>query len=145
MDEGKRGFLTAQQAEVLRLRLEGLPQEEIAKRLGTTRQNVSTVERRARNNVRLARETLDAYSEFTKAASLVVPTGTHLVDVPRLVIDAADAAGVRLRADFTRVYNEFRFKAPGHVDRTMVVKPVKVLIFKNGDIELAPGRDHEAG
>ena len=61
-----------------------------------------------------------------------------MVDIPRLVIDAADKANVKLRADFTRVYNEIRFKAPGCVKGTKVVRPITVLILKDGDIEVIP-------
>jgi len=134
----RRGFLTPQQYEVLRIRLEGKSQEETAAQLGTTRQNISLIERRARNNIRQAEETLNAYKELMKATSLTVDPGTHLIDVPRLVVDAADASGVRLRADFTRIYNEFKFIVPGSVDRTTVIKPIRVLILKDGDIVVTP-------
>ncbi len=138
MGQEKRGFLTPQQHTVLRLRLEGRSQEETAQQLGTTRQNISLIERRAQQNIEKAEETIKAYKELMMAASLIVDSGTHLIDVPRLVVDAADEAGVRLRADFTRIYNEFKFVVPSNVDRTMVIKPIKVLILKDGDIVVTP-------
>ncbi len=132
------GLLTPTQFEVLRLRLEGLSQEEVAERLGTTRQNISIIERRAKRNLKLAEETLRAYRELVAASSVEVPPGTHLVDVPRLVIDAADEVGVKLRANFTRIYDEIRFKARSCVRGVKTIKPLRILIFKDGDIEVIP-------
>ncbi|MCD6480396.1 Tfx family DNA-binding protein [Candidatus Bathyarchaeota archaeon] len=132
------GLLTPTQFEVLRLRLEGLSQEEVAERLGTTRQNISIIERRAKRNLRLAEETLRAYRELVAASSVEVPPETHLVDIPRMVIDAADEAGVKLRANFTRIYDEIRFKAGKCVRGVKTIKPLKILIFKDGDIEVIP-------
>ena len=134
MAQEKRGFLTPQQYTVLTLRIEGKSQEETAQQLGTTRQNISLIERRAQQNIEKAEETIRAYKELMKATSIIINPDTHLIDVPRLVVDASDAAGVRLRADFTRIYNEFKFVVPGNVDRTKVIKPIKVLILKDGDI-----------
>ncbi len=132
------GLLTPTQFKVLRLRLEGLSQEEVAERLGTTRQNISIIERRAKRNLKLAEETLKAYRELVAASSVEVPPETHLVDIPRMVIDAADEAGVKLRANFTRIYDEIRFKAGKCVRGVKTIKPLKILIFKDGDIEVIP-------
>ena len=55
-----------------------------------------------------------------------------------MVITAADKAGVRLLADFTRIYSEIRFKAPECVDGTQMRRPVSVLILRDGDIRVIP-------
>lgn len=136
MTRKRCGLLTKSQMDVLRLRHAGLTQEEIAKKFNTTRQNIALIEKRGKRNLRLAEETIREYEKITTAASVEARPGTHMVDIPRLVIDAADRANVKLRADFTRVYNEIRFKAPGCVKGTKVVKPITVLILKDGDIEI---------
>jgi len=137
------GLLTESQLKVLRLRLQGMSQEEVARRLGTTRQNISIIERRARRNLRLAEETLRAYKELIAASSVEIPPETHLVDVPRLVIDAADEAGVKLRANFTRIYDEIRFKAGDCVRGVKTLKPLRILILRDGDIEVIPGSGND--
>lgn len=134
----RQGLLTKAQVEVLKLRLMGLTQEEIASKFGTTRQNVAIIEKRGRRNLRLAEETIRVYENITTAASVKVKPNTHMVDIPRLIIDAADKAKVKLMADFTRIYNEIRFKAPRCVKGPKVVKPITVLILKDGDIEIIP-------
>jgi Tfx family DNA-binding protein len=138
MSHDKLGHLTPQQYAVLKLRVEGKSQEEIAVELGTTRQNISLIERRAYQNIEKAEDTIKAYKELMKATSIIIEPGTHLIDVPRFVVDAADKSGIRLRADFTRIYNEFKFVVPGNVDHTRVIKPIRVLILKDGDIIVTP-------
>lgn len=140
MSRRRRGLLTESQIEVLKLRLSGMSQEEIATRLGTTRQNVSMLERRARRNIGLAEDTLKAYKEIVTVSSVEVEPGTHLVDVPRLVVSAADGAGVKLRGDFSRIYNIIRFNAPDHVEGVNVIKPFTVLVLRDGEIELLTER-----
>jgi Tfx family DNA-binding protein len=132
------GLLTKSQIDVLKLRHAGLTQEEIAKKFNTTRQNIAILEKRGKRNLKLAEETIREYRKITSAASAKVEPGTHMVDIPRLVIDAADKAKVKLRADFTRIYNEIRFKAPECVKGTRVIKPIAVLILEDGDIEIIP-------
>ena len=132
----RHGLLTETQVKVLKLRLGGLTQEETAAKLGTTHQNISIIEKRTKRNLRLAEETIRLYEAITTATSMEIKPGTHMVDIPRLVLDAADKAKVKLKADFTRIYNEVRFKAAGCVEGTKVTKPIKLLILKDGDIEI---------
>jgi len=138
MRRERYGLLTRSQVDVIKLRLAGMSQEEIASRLGTTRQNISMMERRGRRNLRLAEETIRVYKKIITAASVDVKANTHLVDIPRLVLDAADRAGVRLRADFTRIYKEIRFRVPECVRGVKVIKPITILILRDGDIEIIP-------
>jgi len=88
--------LTRRQAEVLALRERGMAQADIADRLGTSRANVSSVEASARQNVEKARETV-AFSEALHApVRIVVEPGTDLYDVPAMVFDRCDEAGVKV-------------------------------------------------
>jgi Tfx family DNA-binding protein len=129
----KIGLLTERQLEVLKLRAQGLTQEEVAKRLNTTRENVSILEKRAYQNIKLARETLTALKSFGIAVSVIIKPGTHLVDVPRIVLNKADEANIKVKANFTRIYDEIRFKASDKVKRTRVIRPITVKILPNGD------------
>jgi len=136
MARRKYGLLTEEQYEVLKLRIQGLTQKKIAEILKTSRENVAVVEKRAKRNIRLAEETLKAYKELLAITKVEIKEGTHLVDVPRIVINAADKVGVKLKANFTRIYDEIRFKAGECVKGTHVVKPIVILIYKNGDVEV---------
>lgn len=135
------GLLTEAQVEVLKLRLTGLTQEEVSARLGTTHQNIAIIEKRGKRNIKLAEETIRMYDEITTATSIEIKPGTHMVDIPRQVLDAADKANIKLRADFTRIYNEIKFKTAECVEGTKVIKPIMLRILKDGDIEITSKRN----
>lgn len=133
----KYGLLSELQYKVLQLRIErGLTQKEVAKILGTTRENVAIIEKRAKRNIKLAEETLRAYKMLLCAKKVTIEPGTHLVDVPSIIVRASDSAGVKLRASFTKIYDEIRFRARDCISGTKVVKPFTVAIYRNGDIEV---------
>ena len=132
------GLLTEEQIKILGFRLDGLKQEEIARRLGTTRQNVSLIERRARGNIMKAEMTLRAYRRLQTAATVELVPSTHLVDVPRMLVDAADDAGVKISIDFALVYKELRDEAGDSISGTRVVKPILLHILRDGKIDIEP-------
>lgn len=129
----KVGLLTERQIEVLKLRAQGLTQEEVAKKLKTSRENVTILEKRAYKNIKLARETLAALKTFGVSTIVVIKPGTHLVDVPRIILSKADEANIKIRANFTRIYDEIRFKAGDKVKRSRVTRQITVKILPNGD------------
>jgi Tfx family DNA-binding protein len=88
--------LTRRQAEVLALRERDVRQSTIADLLGTSRANVSSIESSARDNVRKARETVAFAEALTAPVRVEVDRDTDLYDVPRLVYDACDEAGVKV-------------------------------------------------
>ncbi len=88
--------LTRRQAEVLALREAGFAQAVIAEELGTSRANVSKVEASARENIAKARETV-AFAETLQApVQVTIEPGTDLYEVPDLVYDGCDNAGVKV-------------------------------------------------
>jgi Tfx family DNA-binding protein len=91
-----QSILTRRQAEVLALREHGVRQTVIADLLGTSRANVSSIEASARSNVTKARETVAFAEALTAPVRVDVAAGTDLYDVPKLVYDACDDAGVKV-------------------------------------------------
>jgi hypothetical protein len=134
----RSGLLTEEQLKILGLRLDGLKQNEIAVKLGTTRQNVSLIERRAQDNIERADATLKAYRRLRTAATVELKPNTHLVDVPRILVDAADEAGVKITIDFSLVYKELRDLVQDSILGTRVIKPIMIRILKDGKIDVEP-------
>jgi hypothetical protein len=94
--DAETSVLTRRQAEVLLLRERGVRQSTIADLLGTSRANVSSIESSARTNVEKARETVGFAEALSAPVRIEVAEGTDLYDVPKLVYDACDAAGVKV-------------------------------------------------
>jgi Tfx family DNA-binding protein len=134
---GKYGLLSDRQFKVLQLRIEkGLSQAEIANMLGTTRENVTIIEKSARRNIRLAEETLQTYRLLLSVAKIKIEAGTHLIDIPGIVVKAGDNIGFKLMVNFTRIYDEIRFKAGDCISGSRIVKPFTIAIFRDNRIEV---------
>jgi len=54
---------------------------------------------------------VDAASAACADATVEFKSNTYLVDVPRLLVDAADDAGVKMTIDFSLVCKELRYEA----------------------------------
>lgn len=127
------GLLTERQLEILRLRRQGLSHKEIAEKLHTTRENIMILEKRALRNIELAKATLEFASSLGGGVVNLEP-GTRMVDIPRIVMDEADKMGLKLKADFVRIYNEIRFKVGRNKATGVLRKPIKIYLLPNGDI-----------
>jgi hypothetical protein len=130
------GLLTERQIEVLRLRAQGYTQKRVAELIGTTRENVVLIESRARSNIERARITLNSLKHEGLAVAVEIPKGTHLIDIPRMVLNRANRAKIKLGANFTRIYEDIRFKAKHHVSGTRVSRPIVVTVFPDGDYSI---------
>ena len=136
----KYGLLSESQFKVLQLRTEKcLSQAEVARTLGTTRENVAIIEKRAKRNIRLAEETIQAYKLLLCATKVNIEAGTSLIDVPGIVVKAGDNIGVKLKVNFTWLYDEIRFNVGDCVSGSRVVKPFTIAIFRDGNIEVTHG------
>ncbi len=127
------GLLTRRQIQVLSMRRKGLSQAEVAKQLRTTRENVTMLEKRAWQNIDRARTTLTVLQTSGLSVQVPIKPGTHLVDIPRIMIDRADKANMKLRANFTRIYEDIRFKARRSIRGASVVEPFTIWIMPDGD------------
>ena len=88
--------LTRRQAEVLVMREHDLTQATIATRLGTSRANVTSIEARARENAQKAHETVTFVELLSAPIRVEIPADSDLYDVPDMVFDACDEAGVKV-------------------------------------------------
>jgi Tfx family DNA-binding protein len=89
-------FLTEQQIKILRLRAKGMKQSEIAELLGTSRANISILERRALDKVEKARNTLILWEQINSKISVDVKTGEDIFTVPDRLFRKADELGVKV-------------------------------------------------
>lgn len=85
-----------------------------------------------------AEAALRAYRRLRTAATVELKSNTHLVDIPRMLIDAADEAGVKITIDFALVYKELHDEARDSIQRTRIVNPILLHILKDGKIDVEP-------
>lgn len=93
---GNRSFLTEQQIRILRLRAKGLKQSEIAEMLGTSRANISILERRALDKIEKARNTILIWEQINSKISVDVRKGEDIFNVPERLFRKADELKVKV-------------------------------------------------
>lgn len=91
-----KSFLTEQQIKVLRLRAKGLKQSEIAEILGTSRANVSILERRAMEKIEKAKNTLLLWEQINSKISVEIRSGEDIFTVPEKLFKKADELGIKV-------------------------------------------------
>jgi HTH-type transcriptional regulator, fmd operon transcriptional regulator len=134
--EADTSVLTYRQAQVLALREREVSQAQIADALGTSRANVSSIETSARENVAKARETV-AFAEALQApVRVAVPEGTDLYDVPQLVYDACDDAGVKVDHTAPDLMKVISDAAGAAISGRQVAAPLSVSVTADGAVRV---------
>jgi Tfx family DNA-binding protein len=134
-DDDKSGsLLTDRQLQVLRLRREGLSQQEVAERMGTTRTNVSILEKRAHNNVHRAEVTLRQWMAIQAPINLRVDRGMDVFELPRMIFDQADQKGIKLPVNSLEILVQLRKAVPGLLEHRNLAQPVEVFVTIEGKL-----------
>jgi hypothetical protein len=120
--------------EVLRLRKRGFTQEKVAKVLGTSRENVSIIERNAYNAVRAAQATIEAFESLHEDGVFLVPSRTSIYDIPRLIFLRGDVLGIRVKTDANGIIA--LVKSKGKIRDYRLVSPMAVKIKSGGQLLL---------
>lgn len=128
------GFLTERQIQVLRLRRRGLSQEEVAEILGTTRSNVSILERRAMQNIDRALETLKQWKMIQAPVAVRIPEGTDLFALPGIIFREADARGLKLPVNSIDILAKLKEIAPHLTRRRLIERSFDIYVTEDGEI-----------
>lgn len=126
--------LTVRQWEVVRYRAEGLTQAAIAKKLNTTRVNVSEIEHRARLNINAAKATLEALQEIHAGGEILIPSNTSVFEAVSMIILRADILGVKLHGTADDMLATIRSKWKQKIRGHRLTAAVKVGIGSNGSL-----------
>jgi len=129
-------FLTRRQLQVLKLRREGRPQQEVAEILGTTRSNVSILEKRAHNNIARAERTLQQWMMIRAPISLRIKAGTDVFDLPALIFQEADRRSIQLPTTSLDIIVQLRRRAPNLFRKRFVSQDVDLYVTADGELLL---------
>ncbi|OKY78663.1 MAG: Transcriptional regulator [Candidatus Methanohalarchaeum thermophilum] len=127
-------FLTGRQKKVLKLRDEGKTQEEVSEILGTSRSNVSLIEKRARKNILKSKETLKEWKSISAPVEVGVEEDTDILDVPERVYEKANIEDIKVDLATIELIEEIEEKANDFLDHRMVKKSFRIYVTKDGEI-----------
>lgn len=120
--------------EVLKLRKRGFTQEKVARMLGTSRENVSIIERNAYKVVWAAQATIEAFESLHQDGVFFIPTRTSIYDIPRLIFLRGDALGIKIKVNENEIIA--LVKSKGKIREFRLVSPLVVKIKPDGQLLL---------
>lgn len=130
----KNTLLTRRQMEVLRLKTQGCSQTEIAKKLGTSRANISAIEKTALKNIQKAKRTLELVKTIEAPVHLRIKPNTDLNDAVRMIYVQADKEGIWMPHSFPSLANLIQSAAEDKIRGRRVLREFEVAITKDGDV-----------
>lgn len=128
------GLLTDRQLKVLQLRSMGKKYSEIAQELGVSVESVFITEKRAVKNIRLAFETIRAAVHGGIIHRVEFKAGTRLMEIPVKLFEEADRLGIKINANFTKLYDDIRYEVPGSISGTTLAKDIVAYILFDGSV-----------
>lgn len=130
-------WLTEKQVEVLRLREDGKPQSEIAEMMGTTRSNISAIERNARRNIEKSKATLEMAKVLKAPVNLEIEKGVGLYAIPKLVFERGDDENINIDLSGPELLRKIRNKADPALKGKEVVGKLTIGISREGEVNIS--------
>jgi Tfx family DNA-binding protein len=131
-----KSFLTKRQIMVLRLRQAGMTQEEIARRIKTTRANVSLIEKRARENIDRSRETLKEWESIISPVRVAIKKGTDVIKVPDIVFAEADKAGIHVKLNSLDLITRIKKEKGSIISNRTLIEDMEIDITDAGEVSI---------
>ena len=127
--------LTQRQWQVVKLRTTGLTQAQVAKKLHTTRENVTILEHRAHQNLKAAKATLAAIEELSGSKELIIPSGVSIFEATSMILRRADILRIKVRLNADSILAALRARRRGRIRRHHLIAAVRVRIDSDGSIK----------
>ncbi len=130
----KDTFLTKAQLRVMGLRAKGLSQAEVARMIKTSRANVCILERRARENIERARETLRLAGGIESPVVVRIESGEDILEVPKRFFAAADKAKIKAGLDTLTLLTRIREQAGDKLKGSLATEGIDLMLTADGDV-----------
>ena len=131
-----RTTLTKRQWRVLRLRSTGLTQTQVAKKLRTTRENVTILERRANDNLKAAKATLAAMDRLSGSRELVIPSGVSVFEATSMILRRADVLQIKVKMNADAILATLRARHKGRIRGHHLIVAIRVKIESDGSLKI---------
>lgn len=132
--EDKKTFLTETQAEVLRLRREGLTQAKIAERFGTTRSNICSLEKRAKENIEKAERTLNLARKIRAPVTVTIGKDEDILDSAKNIFRKADKANIHVSLDTPGLISKIEQEAEGKLKGRRATEEIQLSLTPEGEV-----------
>ncbi|WP_292546810.1 Tfx family DNA-binding protein [Methanoregula sp.] len=130
----KTRLLTNRQMVVLRFRLEGMSQVDIACLFGTSPQNIMEIEHRAWKNIELAINTMISYYTLDARFLCTLKEGSDLFDSAALIFEEGKRIGIPVTLGAVDLINRLQKENPYRISGQLIRKDIDVYLRDDGDI-----------
>lgn len=129
-------LLTERQLEVYVRRLRGEKLEEIARDLGTSKSNISAIEKKARRKIELAYNTVRLVEQIVDAQIITVHPGTDLYEIPGIIYRKGDEMGIKIRYSGPALIKMLVERCSHKLRNREVVRQIIIGIKEDGDLSM---------
>jgi len=109
--------------------------------MGTSRANISMIEKRARENVEKAKNTLRIYCNIIAPLKIEVSPGTDVLEIPEMVFTKSDEKNIHVNYNALEVIEFINKNAKKYIENRIVKEPFIINILENGDINIYPSEN----
>ncbi len=125
-------LLTDRQKLILQYRRAGKTQQEVADILQTSRSNVSTIEKAAHENIRMAKETLEYLYMLDATLVCTLDAGGDITRDAFLIYDAAKQFEIKVQYTTGALINRITSAVPEKLNGTLIREDINVYLNKTG-------------
>jgi hypothetical protein len=116
------------------MRQAGLTQDEIARKIKTTRANVSLIEKRARGNIERSMETVKEWNNIISPVRLLIKAGTDVMSIPELLFEEADKASIHVRINSLDLLTRIKKEKGNKISNRILTESLEIDITNTGEV-----------
>lgn len=109
---------------------------QVAKRLHTSRENISIIEHRAHQNVKAAKATLAAMDILSESKELVIPSRTSIFEATSMILLRADVLRIKVKMNADSILAALRSKCKGRIRGHHLIAAIRVRIDADGSLTI---------
>jgi Tfx family DNA-binding protein len=113
-----------------------MTQAQVARRLRTTRENVTILEHRAHQNLRAAKATLAAMEELSGSKELVIPSGVSIFEATSMILRRADVLRIKVKMNADSILASLRARRKGKIRGHHLIAAIRVRIEPDGSLKM---------
>ncbi len=132
--EEEKSFLTKEQLQVLKLREKGMTQTEIAKKFGTSRSNIYSIEKRAKRNIERARKTLELSKKIRSPVVVKIGINEDIINGVGKFFSKADEAGIHVSADTPELISKIREEVGNRLEGRRAIEGIELCLTSDGKV-----------
>ena len=109
---------------------------QVAKRLHTSRENISIIERRAYENVRAAKATVEALEQISDSRELIIPSGTSIFDATSTILRRGDMLRTKLKMNADSILAMLRSRCKHKIRGHHLTSAIRIEITEDGTVRM---------